>query len=176
MLVKLCFNAPHAGYYFKLTELRNLNHRGLSDYTGQQIFIFIEKLQIETTEISILSSLCLTINWFLEYYLLSQTRQIGLPVNKTIYDFFGLERLSSFSDVLLKCLNIVNTKGRTPLDEGSALRNGLCRHKTTQHVNTKKNMHASSGIQTHDPSKQVAKTHALTTRQPGSADLNYLHK
>jgi hypothetical protein len=33
-------------------------------------------------------------------------------------------------------------------------------HKTTQHRKTRTNIHASSGIQTHNPSNQPAKTHA----------------
>jgi hypothetical protein len=37
---------------------------------------------------------------------------------------------------------------------------GLCIHRTTQHRNTRINIHALSGIQTHDPSNQPAKTHA----------------
>jgi hypothetical protein len=33
-------------------------------------------------------------------------------------------------------------------------------HRTTQHRNTRTNIHALSGIRTHDPSNQPAKTHA----------------
>jgi hypothetical protein len=36
----------------------------------------------------------------------------------------------------------------------------LCLHRTTQHRNTRKNIHALSGIRTHDYSNQPAKTHA----------------
>jgi hypothetical protein len=55
----------------------------------------------------------------------------------------------------------LKTLGRAPLDEWSARRKGLYLHRTTQHRNTKTNIHASSGIRTHDPSNQVAKTYAL---------------
>jgi hypothetical protein len=37
---------------------------------------------------------------------------------------------------------------------------GLYLHRTTQHRKTRTNIHALSGIQTHDPSNQPAKTHA----------------
>jgi hypothetical protein len=33
-------------------------------------------------------------------------------------------------------------------------------HRTTQHRKTRTNIHALSGIRTHDPSNQSAKTHA----------------
>jgi hypothetical protein len=36
---------------------------------------------------------------------------------------------------------------------------GLYLHRTTQHRKTRKNIHALSGIRTHDPSNQLAKTH-----------------
>jgi hypothetical protein len=51
---------------------------------------------------------------------------------------------------------IIKTHGRTPLDEWSTLRKGLYLHRTTQHRNTKTNIHASSGIGTHDLSNQAA--------------------
>jgi hypothetical protein len=37
---------------------------------------------------------------------------------------------------------------------------GLYLHRTTQHRKTPTNIHALSGIRTHDPSNQQAKTHA----------------
>jgi predicted component of type VI protein secretion system len=37
---------------------------------------------------------------------------------------------------------------------------GLYLHRTTQHTKTRTNIHALSGIRTHDPSNQPAKTHA----------------
>jgi hypothetical protein len=37
---------------------------------------------------------------------------------------------------------------------------GLYLHRTTQHRKTLTNIHALSGIRTHDPSSQPAKTHA----------------
>jgi hypothetical protein len=37
---------------------------------------------------------------------------------------------------------------------------GLYLHRTTQHRKTRINIHALSGIRTHDPSNQPAKTHA----------------
>jgi hypothetical protein len=37
---------------------------------------------------------------------------------------------------------------------------GLYLHRTTQHRKTRTNIHASSGIRTHDLSNQLAKTHA----------------
>jgi hypothetical protein len=42
-----------------------------------------------------------------------------------------------------------------------ARRKGLYRHTTTQHRNTKTNIHAPSGIQTRDPSNQELPTYAL---------------
>jgi hypothetical protein len=47
---------------------------------------------------------------------------------------------------------------------------GLYLHSTTQHRKTWTNIHALSGIRTHDPSNQPAKTHAsnLTTTVTGS--------
>jgi hypothetical protein len=37
---------------------------------------------------------------------------------------------------------------------------GLYLHRTTQHRKTRTNIHALSGIRTHDPSNQPGKTHA----------------
>jgi hypothetical protein len=37
---------------------------------------------------------------------------------------------------------------------------GLYLHRTTQHRKTRTNIHALSGIRTHDPSNQQVKTHA----------------
>jgi hypothetical protein len=37
---------------------------------------------------------------------------------------------------------------------------GLYLHRTTQHRNTRTNIHTLSGIRTHDPINQLAKTHA----------------
>jgi hypothetical protein len=54
--------------------------------------------------------------------------------------------------------NLIKTRGRTTLDEWSARRKGLYLHRTTQHRNTKTNIHASSGILTHVPINQAAKT------------------
>jgi hypothetical protein len=61
--------------------------------------------------------------------------------------------------------SLTKTHGRTPLDEWSARRKGLYLHRTTQHRNTKTNIQASSGIRTHDPSNQAAKTYALDQHQ-----------
>jgi hypothetical protein len=58
--------------------------------------------------------------------------------------------------------NVIKTLGltlMTPLDEWSAHRKGLYLRRTTQHRNTKTNIHASSGIRTQDPSNQAAKTY-----------------
>jgi hypothetical protein len=41
-----------------------------------------------------------------------------------------------------------------------SLSQGLYLHRTTQHRKTRTNIHALSGIRTHDPSTQPAKTHA----------------
>jgi hypothetical protein len=51
-------------------------------------------------------------------------------------------------------LNLIRTLGRTLLDKWSAHCKGLYLHRTTQHRNTKTNIHASSVIWTHDPSNQ----------------------
>jgi hypothetical protein len=56
---------------------------------------------------------------------------------------------------------------RTPLDKWSVRRKGLFLHRTTQNRNTKTNTHASSGIRTHGPSKQAAKTYALDSAATG---------
>jgi hypothetical protein len=53
------------------------------------------------------------------------------------------------------------TRDTTPLDELLARRKGLYRHRTTQRINTKTNIHAPNGIQTRDPSYQASKTYAL---------------
>jgi hypothetical protein len=57
--------------------------------------------------------------------------------------------------------NLSKTIGRTPLDELSPTR-------TTQHRNTKTNIHASSGIRTHDSDNQAAKTYALDCADTGT--------
>jgi hypothetical protein len=49
-----------------------------------------------------------------------------------------------------------STHGRTPLDERSPCRRGLCIHRTTQHITQEINIHALSGIRTRDPSYQAA--------------------
>jgi hypothetical protein len=54
----------------------------------------------------------------------------------------------------------LSTFGRTPWT-GVSPSQGLCLHRTTQHRKTRANLHALSGIQTHDPSIQAAKTHTL---------------
>jgi hypothetical protein len=51
------------------------------------------------------------------------------------------------------------THGRTPLDKWSARRSGLYLHRTTQHINTRENIHALSWIRTRDPSNQAAADH-----------------
>jgi hypothetical protein len=62
----------------------------------------------------------------------------------------------------LRFLNIITyTRDRTPLGEWSVRRKGLYIHRTTQHRNTKTNIHAPRGMRTHDPSNQAAKTYAL---------------
>jgi hypothetical protein len=89
----------------------------------------------------------------------------GVPVTHLI--FF----IISGSTVLVRTLaashqrfrNLIKTFGKTPLDEWSARRKGLYLHRTTQHRNTKTNIHASSGIRTHGPSNQAAKPYALET-------------
>jgi hypothetical protein len=54
------------------------------------------------------------------------------------------------------------TVGRTPLDEGSARRRGLCL-TTTQH-SQETNIHTPGGIRTHDPSKRAAENPRLRPR------------
>jgi hypothetical protein len=58
--------------------------------------------------------------------------------------------------------------GRTPLAEWSARRRDLYLHRTTQHINTTDNIHASSRIRTRDPSNQA--TADLRLRQRGHWD------
>jgi hypothetical protein len=62
----------------------------------------------------------------------------------------------------------IKTRGRIDLDEWSARRKVLCPQRTTQLWNTKTNIHASSGIRTHDPSNQTAKTYALDRAATGT--------
>jgi hypothetical protein len=52
------------------------------------------------------------------------------------------------------------------LDEWLAHCNGLYLHKTTHHRNT--NIHAPSGIRTHEPSNQAAKTYVLASVATGT--------
>jgi hypothetical protein len=63
--------------------------------------------------------------------------------------------------------NLFKAPGKIPLGESSARRKGLCLNRK-QHRNTKTNIHASSGIRTHDPSNQAAKTYALDTSAAGT--------
>jgi hypothetical protein len=64
--------------------------------------------------------------------------------------------------------NLMKTLGRTPLEERSARLKGLYLHRETQHRNTKANIYTSSGIRTHDPSNQTAKTYALDRADTGT--------
>jgi hypothetical protein len=54
------------------------------------------------------------------------------------------------------CRHMVGLLGRVI----SPSQGGLYLHRTTQHRKTQTNIHALSGIRTHDPSNQPAKTHA----------------
>jgi hypothetical protein len=62
----------------------------------------------------------------------------------------------------------LKTHGRTPLDQWWARSRRLYLHSTTQHRNTKTNIHASSGIRTHDPSNQEAKTYVSDRAAAGT--------
>jgi hypothetical protein len=55
---------------------------------------------------------------------------------------------------------------------------GLYLHSTTQHRNTPTNIHALSGIRTHDPSNQPAKTHASdrTATVTGTRNYTYINR
>jgi hypothetical protein len=63
--------------------------------------------------------------------------------------------------------NLIKTLGRIPLDEWSARRRGLYLHRKTQHINTRTNIHALSGIRTYDLSVQAIKPQ--TARRLGLA-------
>jgi hypothetical protein len=54
---------------------------------------------------------------------------------------------------------------------------GLYLHRTTQHRKTRTNIHALSGIRTHDPSNKPAKTHASdrTATVTGKTVVNYYY-
>jgi hypothetical protein len=65
--------------------------------------------------------------------------------------------------------NLIKILGRAPLEEWSARRKGLYLHRTTQHRNTKTNIHASTGIRTHDPRNQAAKTYSLDRATTGTS-------
>jgi hypothetical protein len=68
-----------------------------------------------------------------------------------------------------KFRNLIQTLGRTPLDEWPASREGLYLHRTTQRRNTKTNIPALSGVRTHDPSNQAAKIYISDHRPLGSS-------
>jgi hypothetical protein len=72
---------------------------------------------------------------------------------------------------ILRFRNPIETRGRTPLEEWSARRKCLYLHRTTEHRNTKTNIHASIGIRTHDPSNQAAKTYALDHAATGTGKV-----
>jgi hypothetical protein len=62
-----------------------------------------------------------------------------------------------------------------PHDEILDCRKGLYRQRTTQHINTKTNINAPSGIRTRDPSNQAAKTYASERAATGTGcDINHL--
>jgi hypothetical protein len=65
---------------------------------------------------------------------------------------------------------LIKVLGRTPFDEW--YRKGFYLHRPTQHRNTKTKIHASSGIQTHDPSNQAARTCALDHIATGTSILD----
>jgi hypothetical protein len=56
---------------------------------------------------------------------------------------------------------IIKTLVTTPLDERPARRKSLYLHRTTQYRNVNTNIHAPSGIRTHNHSNQEAKTCTL---------------
>jgi hypothetical protein len=93
-----------------------------------------------------------TLGWYL---------RTSLP--SLLMPLYYITIIISVSTVLVRTLtashwrfrNLIMTLGRTPLDKWSAHHEGLYLHRTTQHRNTKANIHASSGIQTHDSSNQV---------------------
>jgi hypothetical protein len=58
------------------------------------------------------------------------------------------------------------------LDESSARRKGLYRHRTTQQTQ-ERNIHDPSGIRTHYPSNQAANTYTL--RGHREAEIHYPH-
>jgi hypothetical protein len=92
-------------------------------------------------------------------------RPNGIPLSRyvmTLLKVFFSVALQSLKD--LGCLtyrrllelfrHMVGLLGRA-----ISLSQGLCLHRTTQHTKTWTNIHALSGIRTHDPSNQPAKTH-----------------
>jgi hypothetical protein len=50
---------------------------------------------------------------------------------------------------------------------------GLYLHRTTQHRKTRKNIHAFSGVRTHDPSNQLAKIHASDCTATVTGQCNF---
>jgi hypothetical protein len=66
-------------------------------------------------------------------------------------------------------LDLIYTFGRTPLGEWSTRRKGLYLHRTKQHKNTRTNIHALSGIRTHDLSAQKMKAYASDRAATGTS-------
>jgi hypothetical protein len=71
-----------------------------------------------------------------------------------MYIFFGLERLSTFSDDFWVSEFYV-TQGTTPLDDGPARPKGLYRQRITQHIN-KRDKHTCSQRDSNPRSQQTS--------------------
>jgi hypothetical protein len=103
------------------------------------------------------------------YYISQSINDMSISKLRCVKVYGGrLQYLAFFgfvSTVLLRTLapshlrfrNLIRTLDRTPFDGWSAHPKGLYLHRKTQHRNTR----VSSGIRTHDPSNQAAKTYTL---------------
>jgi hypothetical protein len=90
-------------------------------------------------------------------------KPLGRPGRRWKYNFFSPVALQSLKDIgrltyrrfLELFRHMVELLGREISPS-----QGLYLHRTTQHRKTRTNIHALSGMRTHDPSNQPAKTHA----------------
>jgi hypothetical protein len=80
---------------------------------------------------------------------------------------FGLENLSTFSLGLFVFLNLIRHVAGLIWTSDQLFAKAFYRHRSTQHINTKTNIHAPSAIRTRDPSNQASKTYALDRAATG---------
>jgi hypothetical protein len=94
-----------------------------------------------------------------DFFCSSSHQLLIIRISLRIFECIGFPLSSSWS---------YYTCGRTPLDVSSANRKDIYLYRTRQHRNTKTNIHALSGIRTHDPSHQATKTYFLDRAATGN--------